>query len=57
LSGWERNERVRPASGIDDDTSSIESVRLGAMSVKPGAAGTLFFDQFESCRQVYMGPE
>jgi hypothetical protein len=31
-------------------------VRLGALSVKPGATGTLFWDEFESRRLTYIGP-
>jgi hypothetical protein len=30
-------------------------VRLGAMTVKPGASGTLHFDDFESRRERYIG--
>jgi hypothetical protein len=29
---------------------------MGALSVKAGAAGTLFFDGFESRRRTYIGP-
>jgi len=48
---------VSTLSGIDNDLSSIGTVRMGAIAVKTGAAGTLFFDQFESRRQVLIGPE
>jgi len=41
----------------DDDQSVIESVRMGALSIKTGAAGTMYYDQFESRRQVLIGPE
>jgi len=43
-------------TGIDDDASTIETARLGAMSLKSGAAGTLYFDQFVSRRAAYIGP-
>jgi hypothetical protein len=43
-------------SGIDNDLSSVDSARLGALAVKTGAAGTLYFDQFESHRRNYVGP-
>lgn len=42
-------------TGIDDDASNIDSVRLGALAVKTGAAGTLYFDEFESRRQAFIG--
>jgi hypothetical protein len=35
--------------------SNIDSVRLGALAVKTGAAGTLYFDEFESRRQGFIG--
>ncbi len=43
-------------TGIDNDQSAIESARLGAISLKTGAAGTLRFDEFESRRYVFIGP-
>ena len=42
---------------IDNDASGVDYVRLGAMTVKTGASGTLLFDQFESRRVRYIGPE
>jgi ELWxxDGT repeat protein len=42
--------------GVDNDTGVIDFVRLGAMTVKPGAGGTLLFDRFESRRRRYIGP-
>jgi hypothetical protein len=42
---------------FDNDSSGVDYVRLGAMSVKTGAGGTLLFDQFESRRVRYIGPE
>jgi len=35
---------------------AVDLVRLGALSVKSGATGTLFWDEFESRRQGYIGP-
>jgi hypothetical protein len=29
---------------------------MGALSVKPGASGTLYWDEFESRRDDYIGP-
>jgi hypothetical protein len=43
-------------TGIDNDASGVDFVRLGALSVKPTAAGTLFFDGFASRRRSYIGP-
>jgi hypothetical protein len=44
-------------SGIDNGAANVEFARMGAMSVKTGAAGTLFFDQFESRRTTPIGAE
>jgi hypothetical protein len=41
---------------LDNNVSSLDFVRLGALSVKTGASGTLFFDEFESRNQSYIGP-
>jgi hypothetical protein len=43
-------------SGLDNDERAVDFVRLGALSVKAGAAGTLSFDEFESRRGSYIGP-
>ena len=44
--------------GIDNDDSPMEFARLGVMTIKtPLAAGTVYFDQFESRRRRYIGPE
>ena len=42
---------------LDNHPGAVESVRLGALTVKPGAAGTLYYDQFESRRRAAIGPE
>jgi hypothetical protein len=44
-------------TGLDTSLGNVEFARMGAMSVKTGAAGTLFFDQFESRRTTPIGPE
>jgi hypothetical protein len=36
--------------GIANDTMVLDYVRLGAMSIKPAAFGTLYLDEFESWR-------
>jgi hypothetical protein len=43
-------------SGLDNGASAVDFVRLGALSVKSGAAGTLYWDEFESHRQRHIGP-
>ena len=43
-------------SGLDNDAGQVDFTRLGALSVKSGAAGTLYFDGFESRRRTYIGP-
>jgi hypothetical protein len=37
-------------TGVDNDRSQVDFVRLGALSVKTGASGTLDFDEFDSAR-------
>jgi hypothetical protein len=56
LEMWIDGTSMATLTGIDDDLSSVDSARMGAMSVKTGAAGTLYFDEFESRRQSYIGP-
>jgi hypothetical protein len=41
---------------LDNDISTIDFVRMGALSVKTGAAGTFYFDEFESRRETSIGP-
>jgi hypothetical protein len=43
-------------TGLDNSLSSVDLVRLGALSVKAGASGTLFWDEFVSRRTTYIGP-
>jgi hypothetical protein len=39
-------------TGLDNSISSVDFVRLGALSVKSGAAGNLYWDQFQSFRNL-----
>jgi hypothetical protein len=48
---------VSVLTGLDNDLSPVDFVRMGAIAVKTGAAGTLYFDQFESRRQNLIGAE
>jgi len=57
LQFWIDGLSVATLSGIDNDQDAIDLCRMGALAVKTGAAGTLFFDQFESRRQRLIGPE
>jgi hypothetical protein len=41
---------------LDSSVSSVDFVRMGALSVKTGASGTLRFDEFESRRAALIGP-
>jgi hypothetical protein len=41
---------------LDNNRSSVDFVRLGALSVKGGAHGALFWDEYHSRRQTYIGP-
>jgi len=47
---------VHGVSGLDNHDGGIDFVRLGAISAKQGASGTLFWDEFESRRHTYIGP-
>jgi hypothetical protein len=53
---WIDGVSVHAAANLDNSVSSVDLVRLGALSVKPGATGTLFWDEFESRRLTYIGP-
>jgi hypothetical protein len=44
-------------TGIDNDTRQVDRVRLGAMGgIDTGTRGVLYFDDFISRRQTYIGP-
>jgi hypothetical protein len=42
--------------GLDNHRGGIDFVRLGALSVKSGASGVLYWDEFESRRESFIGP-
>ena len=48
---------ARGAVRRTESSSPVDYARMGAMSIKSAAAGTLFFDEFESRRQRRIGPE
>ena len=51
-----RRVRGAPAATLDNSLSAVDFVRLGALSVKAGASGTMYWDEFESRRQDGIGP-
>jgi hypothetical protein len=51
------NVAVSTLLDLDNDSIPVDFVRMGALSIKTGAGGTLFYDQFESRRQRLIGPE
>jgi uncharacterized repeat protein (TIGR01451 family) len=53
---WLDDTWVAELTGLDTDAHTVDTARLGALSVKSGASGTLFFDQFASRRLGYIGP-
>jgi ELWxxDGT repeat protein len=52
---WIDEIPVSILSGLDNSAGLVDFARLGAMTVKPGANGTLYFDEFESRRERYIG--
>jgi hypothetical protein len=53
---WVDGLLVANLTGLDNDSGGIDYARLGAISIKPGASGTILWDEFESRRQTYIGP-
>jgi hypothetical protein len=41
---------------LENSLTEVDFVRMGALSVKPGASGTLYWDEFESRRQGVIEP-
>jgi hypothetical protein len=52
---WIDGVSVATLTGLDN-SDGVDFVRLGALSLKSGASGTLFWDEFESRRESYIGP-
>lgn len=56
LEFWIDDGLVAQITGLDTDTRSIETMRLGPVSgVDSGTRGTYFFDNFESRRTTFIG--
>ena len=53
---WIDGVSVATLAGLDNSLSAVDLVRLGALSVKSGAAGTMYWDEFVSRRLGYIGP-
>jgi hypothetical protein len=54
---WIDDAPVSTLTGIDNDQNKVGFARLGALAIKTGAGGTLYFDQFESRRDRFIGAE
>ena len=46
----------RRCGGLDNNLAEVDFVRMGALSVKTGASGTMYWDEFESRRKEAIGP-
>jgi hypothetical protein len=53
---WIDGVSVSTLTGLDNSVSALDFVRLGALSVKSGAAGTMLYDEFVSRRETFIGP-
>ncbi len=53
---WIDGTSVATLTGLANGASSVDFARLGALSVKGGSGGTLYFDAFESRRLTAVGP-
>ena len=52
---WIDGVSVATLPGLDNSISAVDFVRLGALSVKAGASGSMYWDEFESRRVTYIG--
>jgi uncharacterized delta-60 repeat protein len=52
---WIDGVSIASIGGLDN-SDGVDFARLGALSVKTGASGTLLWDEFESRRETYIGP-
>jgi cysteine-rich repeat protein len=53
---WIDGELRSTLTNLENGISAVDFVRLGALSVKDGASGTMFWDAFDSRRQTAIGP-
>ena len=52
---WIDGVSVSTLTGLDNSLSALDFVRMGALSVKPGAGGTMLYDEFVSHRRTAIG--
>ena len=52
VDGWSAGR----LDALDNDLRALAFIRMGAMTLKDGATGTLYFDQFEARRLLPIGP-
>jgi hypothetical protein len=53
---WIDGAPAATLTGLDNPARAVDSVRLGAQSLRGRASGTLAWDEFESRRESYIGP-
>jgi hypothetical protein len=53
---WIDGASVSTLTNLQNNTRTVDFVRLGPQSLKGGAVGTLYFDEFESRRRSMVGP-
>jgi hypothetical protein len=51
---WLDGSPVYSVDNLDNNLSAVDSVRMGAITVKTGAQGTLFLDNFRSRRSSFI---
>jgi cysteine-rich repeat protein len=56
LQFWIDGELRSTLTSLQNRISQVDFVRLGALSVKEGAVGTIFWDHFDSRRETAIGP-
>ena len=53
---WVDGVAVASLTGSDNNLAGVDFVRMGGLSVKSAASGTLYWDEFVSRRGSYIGP-
>lgn len=56
LQMWIDGTSVAQLTALDNATSFLDFVRLGALGIRPTTSGTIYFDRFVSRRFSYIGP-
>ena len=56
LRWWIDDIERTAVSNVDNDTAAVDFARMGAMNIKVGASGVLYFDEFESRTTTAVGP-